>query len=198
VQAHYDLPGAVFEAMLDETMAYSCAVFERPGMSLGDAQRARFDRICRKLRLGADDHLLEIGTGWGGLALHAAERYGCRVTTTTISDAQREVAAARVAAAGLGDRVTVLGLAYRDLEGCYERLVSVEMIEAVDWRPRRVLRSLLQPAGSRRSHGSPGDHHRGRGLRTGQVPRRLHPAHDLSGGMHPIGRSNRPERRASD
>jgi cyclopropane-fatty-acyl-phospholipid synthase len=151
VQAHYDLPGAVFEVMLDETMAYSCAVFERPGMSLAEAQRAKFDRLCRKLHLGPDDHLVEIGTGWGGLALHAAERYGCRVTTTTISDAQREVASKRVAEAGLGDRITVLGRDYRDLEGGYDKLVSVEMIEAVDWRRHDdffgACSHLLKPSG---------------------------------------------------
>lgn len=136
VQAHYDLPGRIFDVMLDETMAYSCAVFERPGMTLVDAQRAKLDRLCQKLQLGVDDHLLEIGTGWGAFAIHAASRYGCRVTTTTISDAQREVAAQRVADAGLADRVTVLGRDYRDLEGSgrYDKLVSVEMIEAVDWR----------------------------------------------------------------
>jgi cyclopropane-fatty-acyl-phospholipid synthase len=151
VQAHYDLPGELFEVMLDETMAYSCAVFERPGVTLAEAQRAKFDRLCRKLRLGLDDHLVEIGTGWGGLAVHAAERYGCRVTTTTISDAQREVAAKRVADAGLADRVTVLGRDYRDLEGRYDKLVSVEMIEAVDWRSHDTFfgscSRLLRPDG---------------------------------------------------
>jgi cyclopropane-fatty-acyl-phospholipid synthase len=136
VQAHYDLPGELFELMLDDTMAYSCAVFDRPGMTLEEAQGAKFDRLCQKLRLTPDDRLLEIGTGWGGLAIHAASRYGCRVTTTTISDAQREVAAGRVTEAGLADRVTVLGLDYRDLPrgGRFDKLVSVEMIEAVDWR----------------------------------------------------------------
>ncbi|HKH87746.1 MAG TPA: cyclopropane-fatty-acyl-phospholipid synthase family protein [Acidimicrobiales bacterium] len=151
-QAHYDLPGELFEAMLDdETMAYSCAVFERPGQSLAEAQRAKFDRICAKLRLSPGDHLVEIGTGWGGLAIHAAERYGCRVTTTTTSDSQREVAAKRVADAGLADRVTVLGRDYRDLEGRFDKLVSVEMIEAVDWRLHdtffRSCARLLRPDG---------------------------------------------------
>jgi cyclopropane-fatty-acyl-phospholipid synthase len=134
VQAHYDLPGELFAMMLDETMAYSCAIFDRPEMSLADAQRAKFDRLCEGLCLGPEDHLLEIGTGWGGLAVHAAARYGCRVTSTTISDAQREVAAKRVAEAGVADKVTILGVDYRDLEGVYDKLVSVEMIEAVDWR----------------------------------------------------------------
>ena len=134
VRAHYDLPGELFEVMLDETMAYSCAVFERPEMSLAEAQRAKFDRLCRKLALAESDHLVEIGSGWGGLALHAASKYGCRVTTTTISAAQREVAERRVRDAGLADRVTVLGRDYRELEGTYDKLVSVEMIEAVDWR----------------------------------------------------------------
>ncbi len=134
VQAHYDLPSELFALMLDETMAYSCAVFDEPGMALAEAQRAKFDRLCARLRLTSSDHLLEIGTGWGGFAIHAAGRYGCRVTTTTISDGQREVASKRVAESGVADRVTILGLDYRDLEGRYDKLVSVEMIEAVDWR----------------------------------------------------------------
>jgi len=151
VQAHYDLPGELFEVMLDETMAYSCAVFERPGVTLAEAQRAKFDRLCRKLRLRPEDDIVEIGTGWGGFAIHAAERYGCRVTTTTISDAQREVAAKKVAEAGLADRVTVLGRDYRELEGRYDKLVSIEMIEAVDWRAHDAFfgacSRLLRPQG---------------------------------------------------
>ncbi|MGH2782134.1 MAG: class I SAM-dependent methyltransferase, partial [Thermoleophilaceae bacterium] len=98
------------------------------------AQEAKLDRICRKLELAPDDHLLEIGTGWGSLALHAASRYGCRVTTTTISGEQRATAVARVREAGLEDRVTVLLCDYRDLSGRYDKLVSVEMIEAVGWQ----------------------------------------------------------------
>jgi cyclopropane-fatty-acyl-phospholipid synthase len=151
VQAHYDLPGALFTSMLDETMTYSCAVFDRPESGLAEAQRAKLDRICRKLDLGPDDHVLEIGTGWGSFALHAAGVYGCRVTTTTLSVAQREVATARVAAAGLSDRVQVLGSDYRTLEGTYDKLVSVEMIEAVDWRRHDAFfatcRRLLRPEG---------------------------------------------------
>jgi cyclopropane-fatty-acyl-phospholipid synthase len=95
---------------------------------------AKFEMIARKLQLGPEDHVIEIGSGWGGFALHAAEQYGCRVTTTTISEAQRSVAEKRVAQRGLVDRVAVLGADYRDLEGRYDALVSIEMIEAVDWR----------------------------------------------------------------
>ena len=134
VAAHYDLSNELFAAMLDPTMAYSCAYFSSPTDSLEEAQGEKFDRLCRKLALRADEHVVEIGTGWGGFALHAAEHYGCRVTTTTISEAQRELAVKRVADRGLGDRVRVLGLDYRDLEGHYDALVSIEMIEAVDWR----------------------------------------------------------------
>jgi len=103
-------------------------------MDLAAAQRVKLDRLCTKLRLGPDDHVVEIGTGWGGFACHAAARYGCRVTTTTISDAQFRYASNRAVAEGLADRVTVLNRDYRDLEGAYDKLVSIEMIEAVDWR----------------------------------------------------------------
>jgi cyclopropane-fatty-acyl-phospholipid synthase len=151
VRAHYDLPVELFTAMLDETMTYSCAVFETPETHLVDAQRAKLDRICTKLDLGPDDHVVEIGTGWGGFALHAATRYGCRVTTTTLSRSQRELALRRVAEAGLADRVTVLGSDYRDLEGTFDKLVSIEMIEAVDWRRYDTFfatcRRLLRPDG---------------------------------------------------
>jgi len=134
VQAHYDLPEELFSSMLDETMTYSCAIFEKPDDSLLDGQLAKLDRICRKLELGPRDHVVEIGTGWGGFALRAAGTYGCRVTTTTVSAQQYETATRRVAEAGLSDRVEVLSLDYRDLEGRYDKLVSIEMIEAVDWR----------------------------------------------------------------
>lgn len=103
-------------------------------MSLDEAQLAKLDRICDRLLLGPDNHLLEIGSGWGGMAIHAARRSGCRVTTTTISKAQHELATRRVKEAGLEDQVTVLLEDYRDLEGRYDRLVSVEMIEAVGWQ----------------------------------------------------------------
>ena len=134
VSEHYDLSNDFFALMLDETMSYSCAVFEQPSDSLRKAQIAKIDQICRKLKLERTDHLLEIGSGWGGLAVHAVIEYGCRVTTTTISDAQRAHVAKLVADAGLADRITVLGLDWRDLRGPFDKLVSVEMIEAVDWR----------------------------------------------------------------
>jgi cyclopropane-fatty-acyl-phospholipid synthase len=134
IHAHYDLSNEFFEIMLDETMAYSCAIFEDETTSLHDAQVEKFDRICRKLQLGPDDHVLEIGTGWGGFALHAAGRYGARVTTTTISQNQRDAAVKRVHEANLSHLVTVLGEHYEDLGGSYDALVSVEMIEAVSWR----------------------------------------------------------------
>jgi cyclopropane-fatty-acyl-phospholipid synthase len=134
IAAHYDVGNDLFRLFLDETMTYSCAVFERPQASLRDAQEAKLERVCRKLRLGPEDHVLEIGGGWGSFALHAAERHGCRVTTTTISREQHEVASERVLEAGVADRVTVLLEDYRDLRGRYDKLVSIEMIEAVGWQ----------------------------------------------------------------
>lgn len=134
VSAHYDTSNDFFEMLLDPTMAYSCALFDEPGMSLEAAQRAKFDRLCQELDLRPEDHLLEIGTGWGGLALHAAQRYGCRVTTTTISAAQHAYATARVVALGLTEHIRVLDHDYRELDDTYDKVVSVEMIEAVDWR----------------------------------------------------------------
>jgi cyclopropane-fatty-acyl-phospholipid synthase len=134
ISAHYDLGNEMFEAFLDrETMLYSSALFEREDASLEEAQEAKLERIAARLELAPDDHLLEIGAGWGGLATWMASRHGCRVTTTTISREQREYAEARVRAAGLEDRVTVLGADYRDLPGTYDKLVSIEMIEAVGW-----------------------------------------------------------------
>jgi len=134
IAAHYDIGNDLFSLMLDETMTYSCAIFEEPAASLHDAQIAKLDRVCRKLELRPQDHVLEIGSGWGGFAIHAASRYGCRVTTTTISAEQRRLVDERIAAAGLQDRVTVLLQDYRDLQGTYDKLVSIEMIEAVGWQ----------------------------------------------------------------
>lgn len=131
IAAHYDLGNEFFAAWLDERMMYSSALFLADDETLEQAQVNKLDRICRKLDLGPDDHLLEIGTGWGGLAVHAAAHYGCRVTTTTISNEQYEHARGRVREAGLEDRVTLLTSDYRVLEGRFDKIVSVEMIEAV-------------------------------------------------------------------
>jgi cyclopropane-fatty-acyl-phospholipid synthase len=151
VSAHYDLSNEFFELMLDETMSYSCAVFEHAGATLADAQRAKMTRLATKLGLGPADRVVEIGTGWGGFAIHAAGRYGCHVTTTTISEAQRTYAVKRVADAGLSHLVTVLGSDWRDLGGRFNKLVSVEMIEAVDWRLQgeflEACSRLLEPDG---------------------------------------------------
>lgn len=131
IAAHYDLGNEFFRLFLDETLMYSAAIFEHPTQSLYDAQLARLDRICRKLDLKPSDHLLEIGTGWGGLALHAARHFGCRVTTTTISREQWKLARERVRAAGLESQIEVLCQDYRELSGTYDKLVSIEMIEAI-------------------------------------------------------------------
>ena len=152
ISSHYDAGNDMFELFLDsENMMYSSAYFEHAGQSLEDAQRARLERICDLLDLGPGDHLLEIGTGWGGMAIHAAATRGCRVTTTTISAEQQAYAQRRIAAEGLSDRVTVLGADYRDLEGRYDKLVSVEMIEAVGWEwfdtYFRKCSRLLEPDG---------------------------------------------------
>ena len=134
VAAHYDLGNELFARMLDPTMSYSCALFEREGMTLEQAQVAKLERICERLELGPTDRVLEIGTGWGGFALHAAATRGCHVTTTTISREQHDYAVEQVRRAGLSDRVTVLMQDYRELRGRYDKLVSIEMIEAVGWR----------------------------------------------------------------
>lgn len=134
IAAHYDLGNELFALMLDETMMYSSAYFPRRGMTLAQASRAKLELVCGKLGLRAGDHVLEIGTGWGGFAVHAARTRGCRVTTTTISHEQYEHARQRVRAAGVADRVTVLCEDYRNLRGHYEKLVCIEMIEAVGYR----------------------------------------------------------------
>ncbi|MEJ0084861.1 MAG: cyclopropane-fatty-acyl-phospholipid synthase family protein [Pseudomonadota bacterium] len=134
IAAHYDLGNDLYKLMLDETMAYSCGIFPRPDASLVVASTAKFEAVCRKLDLQATDHVVEIGTGWGGFAIHAVERYGCRVTTTTISRSQYDFAVQKVHSLGLSDRITVLLQDYRDLEGQYDKLVSIEMVEAVGAR----------------------------------------------------------------
>ncbi|MEO8161756.1 MAG: cyclopropane-fatty-acyl-phospholipid synthase family protein [Arenimonas sp.] len=131
IAAHYDLGNEFFRLFLDADLMYSSAMYASAGESLEVASKRKLQRICDKLDLRAQDHLLEIGTGWGGMAIFAAREYGCRVTTTTISERQHALASERVRAAGLQDRITLLLRDYRDLEGSYDKLVSIEMVEAV-------------------------------------------------------------------
>jgi cyclopropane-fatty-acyl-phospholipid synthase len=134
ISAHDDLGNELFARMLDPTMSYSYAMFERHGMTLEQAQVAKLERICEKLELGAQDRVIEIGSGWGAFALHAARSRGCHVTTTTISREQHDHVQREVRRARLEDRITVLMQDYRELRGRYDKLVSIEMIEAVGWR----------------------------------------------------------------
>ena len=131
---HYDLGNDFFALMLDETMTYSCAVFDSPQVSLADAQRAKLQRVCDKLQLREDDHVLEIGCGWGSFALHAARTTGCRVTSLTISAEQARLARERVAQAGLADRVAVVEQDFREHDGRYTKVASIEMLEAIGER----------------------------------------------------------------
>jgi len=131
IRHHYDLGTDFYSLFLDPTLTYSCAVFEPPGISLEQAQLAKFDRIAGTLELAPGDRLLEIGSGWGSFAIHAATRYGCRVTTTTISRAQYEHVRERIARERLGDRVTLLLEDYRSLSGRFDKAASIEMFEAV-------------------------------------------------------------------
>ncbi|MEM7517926.1 MAG: cyclopropane-fatty-acyl-phospholipid synthase family protein, partial [Planctomycetota bacterium] len=151
IQAHYDLSNDFFELILDPTLTYSAGVFERDDSTLHEAQLAKLDRLCRLLQLQASDHLLEIGTGWGALAMYAAENFGCKVTTTTISEQQYAYATKRIREAGLEDRIEVLLSDYRLLEGQFDKIVSVEMIEAVGHRYYGTYfekcASLLKPNG---------------------------------------------------
>jgi len=131
IAAHYDLGNDLFALFLDQHGMYSSATFYNPELSLEEASTAKLERICQKLHLQPEDHVLEIGTGWGGFATYAAKNYGCKITTTTISKEQYQAAQQRLADAGVADQVTVLMEDYRDLQGGYDKLVSIEMIEAV-------------------------------------------------------------------
>jgi cyclopropane-fatty-acyl-phospholipid synthase len=131
ILAHYDLGNDFYALFLDETMTYSCGIFERNNSTLKEASEAKYDRICRKLQLAPGDRIIEIGTGWGGFAVHAARNYGVHVTTTTISEKQYGYARNRIEKAGLEDRINLLKKDYRDLDGKFDKLVSIEMIEAV-------------------------------------------------------------------
>lgn len=151
ILAHYDLGNAMYERFLDATMMYSSAVYLTPETSLSAAQQHKLALICQRLQLTADDHVIEIGTGWGGFAIYAATHYGCQVTTTTISDAQYQEAQRRVNDAGLEDKITLLKQDYRELTGHYDKLVSIEMIEAVghEYLPTFFAKcnDLLKPTG---------------------------------------------------
>lgn len=152
ISAHYDLSNDFFRLFLDDTMTYSCGIFENEDSTLREASIAKIDALCHKLDLRPDDHLLEIGTGWGALAIHAAGEYGCSVTTTTISKEQHALAQERIREAGLEDRIELLFQDYRRLEGQYDKLVSVEMIEAVGHQYYdeffKVCAALLKPEGT--------------------------------------------------
>jgi len=151
IAAHYDLGNEFFRLFLDPTMMYSSALFPDNAVSLEVASETKLDELCQQLELKADDHLLEIGTGWGGMAIHAAKNFGCRVTTTTISQEQYDYALARVREEGLESQITLLCEDYRNLTGEYDKLVSVEMIEAVghDFYQSyfRMCSGLLKPDG---------------------------------------------------
>ena len=150
IHAHYDLGNDFYRLFLDdETLAYSCSIYPAP--SLAAAQRAKMERLCDWLGLSSRDHLLEIGCGWGGMAIHAARTRGCRVTAITISREQARLAAERVAAAGLSDRVTIELRDYRTLTGTFDKIVSIEMLEAVgfEFLPHyfAICARLLKPGG---------------------------------------------------
>ena len=151
IAAHYDLGNDMFELFLDPTMMYSSGIFPHEDATMEEASVYKLDRICKKLNLTADDHLVEIGTGWGSMAIHAAKHYGCKVTTTTISEQQYAWAEEKVKAEGLEDKITLLKKDYRALEGQFDKLVSIEMIEAVGWEYldtyTETISRLLKPEG---------------------------------------------------
>ena len=151
IAAHYDLSNEMYEVFLDKAMQYSSGIFPHETTTLEEAQQHKLKTICEALNLTEDDHLLEIGTGWGGLACYAAENYGCQVTTTTISDAQFDLAQKRINDADLHQKITLLKKDYRDLTGEYSKIVSIEMIEAVGHKfmPTYfgMLDKLLKPGG---------------------------------------------------
>ncbi|WP_133105185.1 class I SAM-dependent methyltransferase [Psychrobacter sp. S4(2024)] len=151
ILAHYDLGNDMYQRFLDDTMMYSSAVYKNVDTTLAEAQQHKLALICERLQLKPEDTVIEIGTGWGGFAIYAATHYGCHITTTTISDAQYEEAQRRVKAAGLSDKITLLKQDYRELTGQYDKLVSIEMIEAVghEYLPTFFAKcnSLLKPTG---------------------------------------------------
>ena len=133
ILAHYDLSNDFYKLWLDPSMTYSCAFFNNDSVTLEEASIEKLDRICRKLNLSENDSVLEIGTGWGSFSIHAAKNYGCKITTTTISDAQFDYARSRIKDEGLESKITLINKDYRDLDGKYDKIVSIEMIEAVGY-----------------------------------------------------------------
>ena len=151
IHAHYDLGNDLFRLMLDETMTYSCGYWERPRMTLEESQLAKYRRICEKLELGADDHVLEVGCGWGGFALYASGEYGCRVTALTLSPSQAGLARARVRDSGLDELVEIREQDYRHTVGRFTKVASIEMLEAIGLAEHttyfRAIDHLLAPDG---------------------------------------------------
>jgi cyclopropane-fatty-acyl-phospholipid synthase len=131
ISEHYDLNNDFFRLFLDSTMTYSSGIFLNPDMTLEEAQYEKYDRLCRNLSLKPTDHVLEIGSGWGGMSMHMAKNYHCRVTTITISEEQYKYAREKIEEAGLSDKITILLTDYRNLEGQFDKIVSIEMLEAV-------------------------------------------------------------------
>ncbi len=131
IEAHYDLSNDFFALFLDPTMTYSAAKFTYADQSLAAAQIEKYDSLCKKLKLKPTDHVLEIGSGWGGFSIHAAKNYGCHIHTVTISQAQYALAQQRIEAAGLSDKITIEIKDYREITGQFDKIVSIEMVEAV-------------------------------------------------------------------
>ncbi|WP_250658445.1 SAM-dependent methyltransferase [Alkalimarinus coralli] len=152
IASHYDLGNEFFKLFLDPTMMYSSGIFPYEGATMQEASEHKLRRICEKLQLTPDDHVVEIGTGWGGFAIYAAKHFGCNVTSTTISQQQYLLAKERVEKEGLQDKITLLTEDYRNLEGQYDKLVSIEMIEAVGWQYYETFfekcSGLLKPEGT--------------------------------------------------
>lgn len=151
IHAHYDLGNDLYQQFLDPSMLYSSGLYNSDHCDLEQAQINKMERLCQQLTLNSDDHVIEIGTGWGAMAIYMVQSYGCRVTTTTISDEQHDYAKQQIEAAGLTDKITLLKQDYRELQGKYDKLVSIEMIEAVgkEFLPSYIQKchSLLKPGG---------------------------------------------------
>ena len=151
ISKHYDLSNEFFSQFLDRTMTYSCALFKDPDDTLEDAQIRKYDSLCKSTKLSKDDHVLEIGCGWGGFAIHAAKNYGCKVTGITISKKQYDLARERVRAAGLEDKVNIVFEDYRKVKGEFDKVISIEMIEAVGHRYFKTyfdkINKILKPNG---------------------------------------------------